>query len=174
PRTPKPLAPSHCRIGWKRQVESNPLASQERQSPDWRLGKRGQSGDWRSQVLISQRNLSKAGEQGVDRRAEPIIKIGESLARYQRRNAELGNNVVAQQRPVFKAGANISADEAVNAFLKCEGFQRVSFIKLQEINIGNALPFRRKVHIKADVIKQQTGIDEVALALGLARTQVGY
>lgn len=78
-----------------------------------------------------------------------------------------------QQRPVLDAHAQVGADRAANVALKYVLFEHVGVVEPQKVGVGNQLGLGRNVEVHAHVEQLQARIDEIGLALELARTEIG-
>ncbi len=102
-----------------------------------------------------------------------VEKFSDSLTGNQGGHAEHHDHVVADQGAVFKAGADVGADEAIDFAREEELFQRGRAIEEEEVDVVDHLEFRGNVEVDAGVVEEETGVDEVGLALDLTGTKVG-
>src|SRR5262249_3236816 len=82
-------------------------------------------------------------------------------------------NIVAEQRPVFHAEAQVDADEPVNILLKNKLPQHGHIVKPQDVGVADQAQLGRHIRIDAEVEQEKTRVDEIALPLELAGPQVG-
>src|SRR4051794_30808319 len=83
------------------------------------------SSDFGQERSVQQVQVEEAGDQGVDPVVEVVEEVAEALAVEQRGDAEEEADVLAQQRPVLEADAQVDADEAVDVAVEGETLEHV-------------------------------------------------
>ena len=101
-----------------------------------------------------------------------MVQVLEAGSRDQRGDTSGHDDVVAQQRPVLETSAQVGADIIADAVLEDEGPQGLRLVKPQEVDVVDHPQSGRQLEVHSAVDQEQAGVDEIALPLGLARTEI--
>src|SRR4051812_11370694 len=93
------------------------------------------------------------------------LKRLKTLPRNEGRRAERENDVVVQPRPVAQPQADVDADVARDVVVLEDLLQGLCVRELQVAGVDDRGELRRQLHVRAEVVEKQPGVDEVGLAL---------
>src|SRR4029077_20804091 len=118
-------------------------------------------------------HVDEPGDQSIDAAVEAIVNVPEALTGNQHLHAAHEDHVLTQKRPVFATDPNVDPDEPVAISLVEELLQGTGLVEPEHVVVRDNLRLGCHVEIHAEGRQDQTGIDEVGLALNLAGTKVG-
>src|SRR5208283_2497106 len=127
-----------------------------------------------TRLSILEYHVHEPGHEVSDAVVEIVVDVSKALARNQHLDAAYEDDVLAQERPILAAPAQVGTDEAIDVSLEQELLQNVGLIEPEQVVVGDQLELGSQLEVHAEGGKDQSGVHEVGLSLNLARAEVGH